>query len=261
MAMLPKKKYAIIITPSISYREKSSQYFKVLFKWVPREVALYLHPVWNSQCQFHVLLAGLLVSVFLLFSGFVIYPSNIPAYWKWLVYLNPIHWANVSFCRIQFNKGYTDPCSKYLGELHFCDQFPSMTVGNAYMVFYELSQDAKIPWLPYVILLGWIGIANLLTVLGLKKIEFTGTSQSLPQLKKTHIIKKYEEDRETKFQSYNSNSKHLISLHEGMKDNGGVEKWIEEFQVDLERQGLGIPVKQVTLLFEDLSFTRFVLYS
>jgi hypothetical protein len=191
----------------------------------------------------------------------VIYPSNIPAYWKWLVYLNPIHWANVSFCRIQFNKGYTDPCSKYLGELHFCDQFPSMTVGNAYMVFYELSQDAKIPWLPYVILLGWIGIANLLTVLGLKKIEFTGTSQSLPHLKKTHIIKKYEEDRETKFQSYNSNSKHLISLHEGMKDNGGVEKWIEEFRVDLERQGLGIPVKQVTLLFEDLSFTRFVLYS
>ena len=46
-----------------------------------------------------------------------------------------------------------------------------------------------------------------------------------------------------------------------MKDNGGVEKWIEEFRVDLERQGLGIPVKQVTLLFEDLSFTRFVLYS
>ncbi|GMY21981.1 Brefeldin A resistance protein [Fagus crenata] len=122
-------------------------------------------------------LAGLLVSVFLLFSSFVIYPSNIPAFWKWLVYSNPIHWANVSFCKIQFNKGYTDPCSKYLGELPFLDQFPSMTVGNAYLVFYELSQDAKIPWLPYVILLGWIGIANLLTVLGLKKIEFMGTSQ------------------------------------------------------------------------------------
>ena len=90
-----------------------------------------------------------------------------------------------------------------------------MTVGNAYLVFYELSQDAKIPWLPYVILLGWIGIANLLTVLGLKNIEFMGTSQSLPNLKKTHIIKKYEEDRETEFQSYNSNSKHLISHHEG----------------------------------------------
>ena len=63
------------------------------------------------------------------------------------------------------------------------------------MVFYELSQDAKIPWLPYVILLGWIGIANLLIVLGLKKIEFMGMSQSLSRLKKTPIIRKYEEDK------------------------------------------------------------------
>ncbi|KAL4636483.1 hypothetical protein ACB092_03G012100 [Castanea dentata] len=172
-------------------------------------------------------LAGLLVSVFQLFSGFVIFPSNIPTYWKWLVYLNPIHWANVSFCRLQFNKGYTEPCSK-----------------KAYMVFYELSQDAKIPWLPYVILLGWIGIANLLIVLRLKKIEFMGMSQSLPRLKKTPIIRKYEEDREKEFQSYNSNSQHLISQQEGMKDNGG-------------RHGLGIPVKQATPLFEDLSFARY----
>ncbi|KAM3704515.1 hypothetical protein ACJW31_03G010600 [Castanea mollissima] len=189
-------------------------------------------------------LAGLLVLVFQLFSGFVIFPSNIPTYWKWLVYLNPIHWANVSFCRLQFNEGYTEPCSKYHGELPFCDQSPSMTVRKAYMVFYELSQDAKIPWLPYVILLGWIGIANLLTVLRLKKIEFMGMSQSLPRLKKTPIIRKYEEDREKEFQSYNSNSQHLISQQEGMKDNGG-------------RHGLGIPVKQATPLFEDLSFARY----
>ncbi|KAK7843900.1 abc transporter g family member 14 [Quercus suber] len=155
--------------------------------------------------------------------------------------------------------GYTEPCSKYLGELPFCDQFPSMTVGKAYMVFYELSQYAKIPWLPYVILLGWIGIANLLTVLGLKKIEFVGMSQSLPRLKKTPIIRKYEEDREKEFQSYNSNSQHLIS-QQGMKDNGRVEKWIEEFRIDLERHGLGILVKQATLLFEDLSFTRLIGY-
>ena len=128
-----------------------------------------------------------------------------------------------------------------------------MTVGKAYMVFYEVSQDAKIPWLPYVVLLGWIEIANFL--------EFTGMSQSLPHLKKTPIIRKYEEDREKEFQSYNSNSQHLISQQEGIKDNGGVEKWIEEFRIDLERHGLRIPVKQATLLFEDLSFTRFVPYS
>ncbi|KAJ6359588.1 hypothetical protein OIU77_003734 [Salix suchowensis] len=86
-------------------------------------------------------LAGLLVSIFLLLCGFVIYPSNMPTYWKWLVYVNPIHWANVSFCR-------------------------------------------------------------------------------------------------------------------KMKNNGKVDAWMEEFRVDIERNGLGIPVKPVTLLFEGLSFTR-----
>ncbi|KAJ6380426.1 hypothetical protein OIU76_016984 [Salix suchowensis] len=65
-------------------------------------------------------LAGLLVSIFLLLCGFVIYPSNMPTYWKWLVYVNPIHWANVSFCRFQFSEGYSDPSSNYLGQLPFC---------------------------------------------------------------------------------------------------------------------------------------------
>ncbi|XP_062143754.1 pleiotropic drug resistance protein TUR2-like [Alnus glutinosa] len=185
--------------------------------------------------------------------------------------MNPIHWANVSFCRIQFYKGYTDPCSKYLGQLPFCDNFPSMTVGKAYLVFYELSQDAKISWLPYAIILGWTVIVNLLILLGLKKLEFMGMSQSLPHLKKTSIIRNYKEDKDSEFQSYNSNNEHsnnfgasphlekpyLSSYNDRIKDNGGVEKWIDEFRIDLERHGLDIPLKQVTLLFEDLSFTRY----
>ncbi|KAA8545286.1 hypothetical protein F0562_020070 [Nyssa sinensis] len=215
-------------------------------------------------------LAGLLVSVFLLFSGFVIYPSNIPTYWKWLMNVNPIHWANVLFCRFQF-KGYTEPCSNYLGQLPFCSQNPSMTVGKAYLVFYELSGDAKRPWLPYAILFGWTVIANLLALLGLKKIEFTVTSQSLPHLKKTPGISNFKEDTESEFQSVSSYSTHSdrysasrstrpqrsLSANDKMNNNGGVEKWIEEFRIDLERNGLGIPVEPVTLLFEDLSFTRY----
>ncbi|CAK9181175.1 unnamed protein product [Ilex paraguariensis] len=216
-------------------------------------------------------LAGLFVSVFLLFSGFVIYPSNIPTYWKWLTYANPIHWANVSFCRFQF-EGYTDSCSNYLGQLPFCDQFPTMTVGKAYLVYFEISEDTKRPWLPYAILLGWTVAANLLALLGLKKLEFTGTNQSLPHLKKaTPAISKFKEDTESEFQSIGSSNGHYDDYsssidfrppnsalaHGKMKDNGGVRKWIEEFRVDLERNGLGIPVEPATLLFEDLSFTRF----
>ncbi|PON69613.1 ABC transporter, G [Parasponia andersonii] len=214
-------------------------------------------------------LAGLLVSIFLLFSGFVIYPSNIPTYWKWLLYINPIHWANVSFCRIQFNKGYIESCSNYLGQLPFCDQFPTVTVGNAYLAFYELSGDAKRTWLPYAILLAWIVITSLLTLLGLKKIQFAETCQSLPHLKNSPAIGRYKEGKKSEFQTNSScdeqsadydSPRHYEqhtprTAYNKMKDNVG-DKWPHELHDDLERGGLGIPVEPVTLIFEDLSFSR-----
>ncbi|KAL3725770.1 hypothetical protein ACJRO7_030751 [Eucalyptus globulus] len=176
-------------------------------------------------------LAGLLVSIFLLFSGFVIFPSNVP-YWKWLVHANPIHWANVLFY----------PCSSY--QLACCDQFPNMTVGKAYLKYYQLSEDAENPWLPYVVLIGWTFIANFLGLLGLKKIEFAETGQSLPSIRSSPTISNYKEDMEREFQL-------LDSYNE--KNN----KWIEQFRVDMEKNGLGISVEPITLLFEDLSFMRY----
>ncbi|WCJ26876.1 ABC transporter G family member 36 [Euphorbia peplus] len=210
-------------------------------------------------------LAGLLVSVFLLFSGFVIYPSNIPIYWKWLMHVNPIHWANVSFCWFQFSNGYIDPCSDYLSKLPFCDQFPMMTVGKAYLKYYELSADAEKPWLPYVIILGWIVITNLLALMGLKNIEFTGISQSIPHLRKNPQISNYKEDIETEsqsFSSYSDNSNSFETLRYSRAQSADrvhgkrEEMWKGKFQFDLEKSMLGLPVEPVTLLFENLSFAR-----
>lgn len=211
------------------------------------------------------ILAGLLVSIFLLFSGFVIYPSNVPTTLKWLIYVNPIHWANVSFCKIQF-ENYRDSCSKYESELPFCRLYPHMTVGKAYLTFFELSEDAESPWLPYVILAAWILLANSLALLGLKTIQFAGVSQSLPSSTASPVISKYREDTESEYnslQSLSSHARHLRSASYsgrqcyGMtKDTGGVERWIQEFRVELEKSELGIPVKPFSIVFEDLSFTR-----
>ncbi|CAL1407763.1 unnamed protein product [Linum trigynum] len=211
-------------------------------------------------------LAGLLVSTFLLFSGFVIYPSKIPTYWKWLVHVNPIHWANVSFCRLQFLEGYTDPCSDYLGHLPYCDQFPRMTVGKAYLKFYELSGDTGRPWLPYTILLGWIAMVNFFALLGLKKIEFRGISQSLPHLRRNaRVISKYAEDKQEEYgtdTSHRENSTDLsTSMHASYSYRTEVSHEVndiskEEVRVDVRGNMLGIPVKRVTLLFEGLTFTR-----
>ncbi|KAI6695438.1 hypothetical protein NL676_023148 [Syzygium grande] len=212
-------------------------------------------------------LAGLLVSIFLLFSGFVIYPSNVPVYWKWLVRANPIHWANILFCKIQFENDYQDPCSSYQSQLAFCDQFPNMTVGKAYLAFYQLSEDAEKPWLPYAVLIGWTFVANFLGLLGLKKIEFTGTSQSLPSIRSSPTISYYKGDMESEFQSLEIHNEQTNSFtaspysgqqrYGKMRHDGGVEKWVEEFRVDMERNELGIPVEPITLLFEDLSFMRY----
>ncbi|XP_031252447.1 ABC transporter G family member 43-like isoform X1 [Pistacia vera] len=209
-------------------------------------------------------LAGLLVSIFLLFSGFVIYPSNVPTYWKWLIYVNPIHWANVLFCKYQFSEGYRDPCSNYRTQLPFCDQFPTMTVGKAYLTFYELSEDAKRTWLPYAILLGWIVLANFLALWGLKNIEFTGTSQSLPYLRKTPKIKDYDDDSESELQTQNTNGNSLdefsrYSAPQNLySEHDHPNTSIKEYHIDMEESGLGIPVEPVTLLFENLSFSRYV---
>lgn len=143
-----------------------------------------------------------------------------------------------------------------------------MTVGNAYLA-YELFEDAERPRLPYVILLGWIAIANFLTLLGQKNTDFTGMSSSLPQLKNNTTISNYMIDTERGFQPYSSKeqsddygyTRHCgpqtsRKEYDNMMNDGGVDRWIQEFRVDLKGNGLGIPVKPVTLLFEDLSFTR-----
>ncbi|KAL3725768.1 hypothetical protein ACJRO7_030749 [Eucalyptus globulus] len=212
-------------------------------------------------------LAGLVVSIFLLFSGFPIYPSNVPVYWKWLVYANPIHWANVLYCKAQFENDYQDPCSGYQLQLAFCAQFPDMTVGKAYLEYYQLSEDAKNPWLPYVVLIGWTFIANFLGLLGLKKIEFTETSQSLPSIRSSPTISNYKKDMEREFQSLESHNEQTNSFEASqisgrqrdgnIRDNGRVEEWVEQFSIDMERNGLGISVEPITLLFDDLSFMRY----
>ncbi|KAL3515901.1 hypothetical protein ACH5RR_022803 [Cinchona calisaya] len=215
-------------------------------------------------------LAGLLVSIFLLFSGFVIYPSNIPIYWKWLIYVNPIHWANISYCRLHFQY-YVDQCSNYQAQLPFCDQFPSSTVGNAYLLYYELSKDTFRPWLPYAVLIGCTVAMNMLALWGLKTLEFTGINQSLPHLKRSAAVTNFRKDRESESLSSGSASDHLEELYPTIDnrpqniqptfveetDKSGIERWIEDFCINIERKELGIPVEPVCLLFEDLSFKRF----
>ncbi|KAL6623571.1 hypothetical protein ACP70R_033450 [Stipagrostis hirtigluma subsp. patula] len=219
-------------------------------------------------------MAGLMVSIFILFSGFVIYPSNIPPYWKWLLHINPIRWANLSFCDQQFYDGYKDPCTKYLNQLTFCKGNPQMASGKAYLIYAELltSVSGK-PWVPYIILIGWTLLTMLMTLMFLNKIEFSQTSQSVPQTNERKLSKNYLYD----VASYSSSFDGCMegSMESGRyksldrpklapssmnrmsgEENGSVGSWMEELRVEIDSEHLTIPVTPINLTFLNLSFVR-----
>ncbi|KAL6847372.1 hypothetical protein ACP4OV_023225 [Aristida adscensionis] len=230
-------------------------------------------------------LAGLVVSIFLLFSGFVIYPSNIPQYWKWLMHINPIRWANLSFCVQQFSDGYKNPCNKYINQLTFCTGNPEMPSGKAYLIYAELlmSVTGK-PWIPYIILIGWTILALLMTLTSLNKIEFSQINQSVPQInerKLSFFSRPYESNLSKNYlYDVDSYSNSLDGCMEGSmesgryksldlpkfeprstkgmseEENGIIGSWMEEYRGEIESEQLTIPVTPITLTFLDISFVR-----
>ncbi|CAL4898614.1 unnamed protein product [Urochloa decumbens] len=219
-------------------------------------------------------LAGLIVSIFLLFSGFVIYPSDIPQYWRWLMQINPIRWANISFCNQQFSNGYKDSCIKYPNQLTFCKGNPAMTSGKAYLIYAELftSVSGK-PYVPYMILIGWTLLALLMALVFLNKLEFSQISQSVPQINERGFSKNYLYDVEVYSSSLDGYMEDSIEsgryksletpklassfrtvISEG--ENGSVGSWREEFRIQVKSEHLTIPVTPITLTFLDLSFVR-----
>jgi len=188
--------------------------------------------------------------------------------------INPIRWANISFCDQQFSYGYKESCIKYLNQLTLCKGNPEMSSGKAYLIYAELvtSVSGK-PYVPYMILIGWTLFALLMALMFLNNIEFSQISQSVPQINERKFSKNYLHDVEV----YSS------SLHGYMEDstesgryksleppklassskivpsegeNDSVESWREEFRVEVESEHLTIPVTPITLTFLDLSFAR-----
>nr|XP_027108011.1 ABC transporter G family member 38-like [Coffea arabica] len=109
---------------------------------------------------------------------------------------------------------------------------------------------------------------TILALWGMKTLEFKGLNQSLPHLKRSTVVSNLRKDKERELSSSGSVSEQDFYptmdtrptiLPPGVKvtDDRGVERWIEDIAIDMERRELGIPVKPVSLMFEDLSFTRF----
>ncbi|MCO5592667.1 hypothetical protein L7F22_046670 [Adiantum nelumboides] len=226
-------------------------------------------------------LAGLLVSIFLLFSGFVIFPSNIPRFLRWLFHINPLHWANTVYCVSQIGETYTDPCSLYLGSstLDFCNLYPDLTVGEAYVLRFQLVPNGNKHWLgiSYVIILAWIVGIKLLCFIALNKLNFSETNRSLPRPRQPRpVFSQVEKDAEnassfsgdvfassskerTDF-SKNRDSSCVPVLQGRTQQSYGLEAGFKPDDGDEVANGGGgwrtsnIPVKPITITFHDLTF-------
>lgn len=190
------------------------------------------------------------------------------------MHINPIRWANMSFCDRQFSYGYKDFCNKYVNQLTFCKQNPEMATGKAYLIYAELLTDVSgKPWVPYIILISWTLLTLLMALIFLNKIEFLQISQSVPQINKSKVSKNYLYDVEVYSSSIGSymessiksgrykfmdppklSSSSTIVISED--ENASVRSWREEFRVKIDSEQLTIPVTLMTLSFLDLSFVR-----
>lgn len=190
------------------------------------------------------------------------------------MHINPIRWANISFCDQQFSYGYKDFCNKYLNQLTFCKENPEMATGKAYLIYAELLTGVSgKPWVPYIILIGWTLLALLMALIFLNKIEFSQISQSVPQINQRKLSKNYLYDREVYASSIDSimeasiesgrykslepqksTSSSTIVISDD--ENASVGSWREEFRVKIDSEQLTMPITLMTLSFLDLSFVR-----
>ncbi|CAM6087925.1 unnamed protein product [Calypogeia fissa] len=134
-------------------------------------------------------LSGLLVAIFILFSGFIIYPSTMPKYWRWVAQLNPLRWANIAFCANQFERLYKDPCNEHKQDIFFCEQYPgpSQTVGLAFLDHYELLPGEHWFWTSIAILTGFTILMLFLAYIVYIKIEHTSVTPSLPSQTRRNV--------------------------------------------------------------------------
>lgn len=121
--------------------------------------------------------AGVIVAIFIVFAGFLMPRFEVPHYWIWAYYLDPLQWGVTSLVINEFNsKRYGALCSTLSAEqiatrFAQCRGRPNQTLGHAFLAkgqFYTGN-----PWIgiAVAVLLGWFALWTALTLLAASKIR------------------------------------------------------------------------------------------
>ncbi|CAI7757903.1 unnamed protein product [Closterium sp. NIES-53] len=134
-------------------------------------------------------LAGLMVITFLLFTGFLLTKPNIPPWWIWMYYINPLQYGVTAICINEFLSGsYNELCSTVnTTTASFCINKPAgTTAGEAFLQFFGMPSSFGAVWFSFAALIGFTALFISLTFLAASRIRFnenkTPPASRLPSL-------------------------------------------------------------------------------
>eukprot|EP00299_Pterocystis_sp_00344_P019876 c9825_g1_i2.p1 GENE.c9825_g1_i2~~c9825_g1_i2.p1 ORF type:complete len:1420 (-),score=398.97 c9825_g1_i2:102-4361(-) len=172
-------------------------------------------------------ISGCCIIFMILFSGFIIQTDEIPDYWIWVYWINPIAWSMKAMANLEFASSKYDEL--VLGK----------RMGDMYLDAYGFKKDSANIWGTILFLIGYYVFMLAMTTLTLEKLRFHGhTSSELPP-----------DDEPT--QSPEENGTEMKTVTKSRAPSQETERVVE----DLPATDLGLPFEPCALTFENVWYT------
>lgn len=121
------------------------------------------------------LVVGLLVTMFILFAGFLLPRLEVPKYWLWMYYMDPIQWGITALLINQFNSdSYSQLCGDVTDRTNIpqCIGRDDQTIGHAFLARGQFYTSNSWIAVAILVLCGWLVLWNFLTYLALSRIQY-----------------------------------------------------------------------------------------
>eukprot|EP00250_Pteridium_aquilinum_P022490 c25391_g3_i1 orf=250-2904(-) len=139
------------------------------------------------------LFVGTLVTLFILFAGFLLPRFEVPKYWIWMFYVDPIQWAITALMLNEFNSGSysqlcraVDPLQKVF--IPQCVDRDDETIGHAYLARGQFQTSNVWIVVSIIMLFVWLVLWNFLTYLALSKIQHSRIMRAGKSVNTENII-------------------------------------------------------------------------
>ncbi|KAH7282783.1 hypothetical protein KP509_35G047300 [Ceratopteris richardii] len=152
------------------------------------------------------LIIGVFVTLFILFAGFLMPRLQVPKYWVWFYYINPLQWAITALMISEYGSGtYSKLCSEVYKPpppaplLPQCAERDNETYGRAFLEAGEFFVSEGWIAVALFMLFAWLVVWNCLTYYALTRIQhkkILRTGKSINEEKKENALAKKIDDVE-----------------------------------------------------------------